>query len=66
MQLILDADQPVIITKSRTPDGRSDVYEFHNTNENGTTSLTMAVVLELPPSQGDLAQLGLAVRVALS
>lgn len=65
MQLFLDGDRPVIVTKARTADGEADVYEFHQENDTGTTSLTMAVVLDLPPTQGDLAQLGLAVRVAL-
>lgn len=66
MQLLLDSDPPVLVTRTRSHDGRTDTYEFHGRNENGTTSLTMAVVVGNPTLPGDLVAIGQAVRAVLA
>lgn len=66
MQLFLDTEPPVLVTRTRSHDGRTDTYEFHTRNENGTTSLTMAVVVGNPALPGDLVGIGQAVRAVLS
>lgn len=66
MQLLLDGQQPVLVTLTNAQRGTDRVVEFHTPNDTGTTTVTIAVHVGAQLRDGDYRAIGQAVMAVLS
>lgn len=65
MQLLLDGEKPVLVTRTKAHRGDATAVEFHSPNENGTTTVTMVIHLGAELTPGDFHAIGVAVMAVL-
>jgi hypothetical protein len=61
MQLFLDADTPVVVRHEHFEASAQHTVSFHRQNENGTTTMTMLVVMGPTITDADYRAIGQAV-----
>lgn len=66
MQLLLSGERPVLVTLAKAQRSEDRIVEFHTPNENGTTTVTIAVIVGSSVGDAEFRAIGSAVWMCLT
>ncbi len=66
MQLLLSPERPVLVTLAKAQRGEDRIVEFHTPNDNGTTTVTVAIVVGPTVEDSHFRAMGAAVWTFLT